>query len=667
MRKLSLFAIVCFALLCTQQLFAQTQLKKWYLNQFAVDFSNGAPQVNAVPVAHPISIGSATSARFPANSHGFYDDAGNIIFYTAAKNNGSYLEYEVIDAQGNMIGKLANMPENSAEMSAIPFGCHAPNKYLLVYASYSSGARADCYSRLVYTVIDVDARTVSPSYEVDGLTKYCPDKAHAIGKPKSDGTRWLYVNDKESIVKCKIDFTQTYSNLISYVKEVYRAKNVIKPVEVELSPNQRLLTWTDHNNFNPGNFTVITLDASGNNDGQPARVITIPSEYDNAQATGIEFDKLGLDIYVGFHTYGQDINREGIYRFSHFGSNLSLLPNTRGLQKSHIELASNGRYYAAKADALVDIHSLASVSIPTAQYFPYTHDANFTNYSDINNGGIYRLPDQVDGEVISTNYSLPDLGHLTGAVCKSDAILQFPASITNYTISVEKAFQEPCVYQGTARTLDLTTICGIQCGDACNNSIRITITAELCNGESLSVQSDVFHILCGPAAPKVNVGNTVLCPGQTTWGSVATVYPAGTTIEWLQGGVVTHTGANATGLSGSFTVRVTDANGCSNETSVLLAITNCDLTPLEKKTTSSEDELSLYPNPAKDQVEVKLAIEDDIQTVVVKDKLGAKVKQATYSKGKNQKVDINGLREGVYVLELVTKKGKRYTKKLIVK
>jgi hypothetical protein len=522
----------------------------------------------------------------------------------------------------------------------------------------------------MYAVVDLDARTVSPSYQVAGTNKNCYEKAHAIGLPKSDGTRWLYANDAERIVKCKIDFTQPYNSLIGYAQEVYRATQPIKPIELELSPNQNLLAWTDQNPESLGDFTVAILDANGDfsaNPLQPVRNITIPSDAEGARATGIEFAETGLDIYVGFNTYGDDVARDGIYRFSHFGNTLSLLPNTSGLQKSHIERASNGRYYAAKADALVDINSLASVVIPTNKYFPYDHDAILSTYNNIADKGIYRLPDQVDGEVINNDYSLPNLSHLNGAVCKSDAILQFPASITNYTISVEKAFQEPCVYEGTASTLDLTTICGIQCGDACSSSIRITITAKLCNGQQATVQSGVFHILCGPAAPKVNVGNTVLCPGQTTWGSVATTYPAGTTIEWLQGGVVTHTGTNATGLSGSFTVRVTDANGCSNETAVSLAITNCDLISIGKTTQNPENDLSLYPNPAKDQVELKLATDDDISMVIVKDKLGAKVKQASYGKGKTQKLAINGLREGVYVLELVTKKGKRYTKKLIVK
>lgn len=668
MKRLSIFAIVWCTLLCTSQLFAQnTQLKKWYLNQFAVDFTGATPQVSTLPTTYPVIMGGTSSAQFPENSQGFYDNAGNILFYTAAKNQTSYLDYKVINAQGNIIGSLSNMPQNSPEMSVVPFGCQAPNKYLLIYASYTQGARAPCFSRLVYAVVDLGANTVSPSYQVPGLSSNCPGKAHAVGKPKSDGTRWLYVNDTRNIVKCNIDFTKPYNDLIVKKNNVFTESQVISPVELELSPNQRFLAWSDQEPLKPYHFAVINLDANGDYNGVTKKV-TIPTDIASANATGIEFDASGLYLYVGFHTYGQETAKEGIYQYSHLFNSLNLLPNTRGLQKSHIEQAGNGRYYAAKANALVDIRSLASVAVPASKYFPYKHQGTFANYNNINDQGIYRLPDQVDGEVINTNYSLPDISQWSGAICKNDAILNFSSNITNYTITVEKAFQAPCVYQGTARTLDLTTICDIQCGDECNNSIRVTISAELCNGQQLSVQSGVFHILCGPAAPKVKVGKNRLCPNETTWGAVTTNYPQGTTIEWIQGGVVTHTGTNVNGLSGSFTVRVTDANGCSAETSVLLALVNCDLTPFDKKERGVENALKIFPNPAKESVEVQLSSKEAIQKVIIKDKLGAKAKMAAFETNSNtQKLDIRGLKEGVYVLELVTKQGKIYTQKLLVK
>lgn len=667
MKRLSLLTMLCMALLCTSQLFAQMQQKKWYLNQFEADFSGATPQINTLPLTHPIIMGGTSSARFPENSQGFYDDAGNILFYTAAKNMTSYLEYQIVNGAGTVIGSLALPPENSAEMTMVPFGCHAPDKYLLIYASATSGLRAPCYSRLVYAVIDLDRRSVSPSYDVAGTSNNCGAKAHAVGLKKSDGTRWLYANDNKEISKCLIDVTKPESDIISKVGTVYTQTYQINPVELELSHNQRFLAWTDRNSSSAHDLVVINLTTNGDYNGLTKKV-TIPSSDPNTSyATGLEFHKGGYFLYVGFHTYGTDPSKDGIYQYSHLFNSLTLMPNTAGLQKSHIELAGDGNYYVAKANALVNINTQANYGISSGQYFPYDHTSNFTTYGDANDHGIYRLPDQIDGEVLSSNYSLPDLTGLVGAVCKNDAIIQFSPNITNYTVTVEKAFQAPCVYQGSAQNLDLTTICDIQCGDACSSSIRITITAELCDGSTLSSQSGVFHILCGPTTPKISVGASRLCPGQTTWASVNTTYPAGTTIEWFIGGNLVHTGPNYNGITGSFTVKVTDANGCFTEQSIGVGLMNCD--PIgEIDKVLEKEAMKIFPNPASSEVEVQLLNKEEIAQIIVKDKVGQKVKSAAYkTAAKSQKLQVNDLKEGVYVIELFTKTGKRYMSKLVVR
>ena len=127
------------------------------------------------------------------------------------------------------------------------------------------------------------------------------------------------------------------------------------------------------------------------------------------------------------------------------------------------------------------------------------------------------------------------------------------------------------------------------------------------------------------------------------------------------------TGPSASGLSGGFTVRVTDANGCTNESDFSLAISNCNFFPFEKGA-SENNVLKLYPNPASESVEVQLMNQEVIQQVVIKDKLGESIKNLSFKAATHQqKLDIKGLNEGIYVLELVTKQGKRYTQKLLVK
>lgn len=72
MKRSFIFAIAWCALWCAPQLFAQnTQLKKWYLNQFAVDFTGTIPQVNTLPTTYPVMMGGTNSARFPENRNNF--------------------------------------------------------------------------------------------------------------------------------------------------------------------------------------------------------------------------------------------------------------------------------------------------------------------------------------------------------------------------------------------------------------------------------------------------------------------------------------------------------------------------------------------------------------------------------------------------------------------
>ncbi|WP_338812644.1 T9SS type A sorting domain-containing protein [Bernardetia sp. Wsw4-3y2] len=688
MKTTSYFFSLLIAFFCISQLQAQSpQLKKWYLNQFEVDFSTTLPQVNSLPQTYPIVFGGTSSNGFARNSHGHYDDNGNILFYTAAQSNGSFLEYRVINGQGAIIGTLTETPDNSAEMSMIPFGCNAPNKYLLIYSApytvqklgKTEKVMAPCWSRLVYTVIDLGTNTVSPSYQVPNLDRDCPSKAQAVGKPRPDGTRWLYTNAERDIVKCKIDFTQSYSNIISVSNVIHAENHIMNIVELELSPNQNFLAWTDRANDVNYDFAVMALDSNG--DRNMNGVFTkqdIPTSSFNPnipKASGIEFVGEGVGnffLFVGFNTFGTDTAKDGIYNFNFINYSLTQLANTSGFVKSHIERAGNGRCYAVNANSLLDISALSITTLPNStDYFPYDKTgATVIDYQNINDYGVYILPDQVDGEVISSNYTLPDVSHLTGNVCKSDAILSFPTSISNYTITVEKPFQTPCVYQGTARTLDLTTICDIQCGgNACDNRYRIKIEATLCNGQQLVSQSGVFNILCAPAKPVVQIGHRFLCPEQTTWGKVTNSYPQGTTIEWFQGGNLFATGASITGISGSFTVRITDASGCSVEENVLIGLKECNkevLFKTENNSINSIDDSVIYPNPAKNQATIKLFENEVIEYITIKDARGMLVKSYKNVSEVTKTIDISKLSVGFYIVEVISQNKKQYISKLIV-
>lgn len=690
----SYFFFLVIAFFCISQTQAQSpQLKKWYLNQFEIDFSTTLPQINSLPQTYPISFGGGSSNGFARNSHGFYNDDGNILFYTAAESNGNFLEYRIIDGQGNIMGTLTETPDNSGEMSMVPFGCNDPNKYLLIYfAAYTSNPNrtekvmVPCYSRLVYAVIDLGTNTVHPSYQVpmSSLDIYCPYKAQAVSKPNADGTRWLYTHEQVSstptanIVKCKIDFTQSYTNIITVSNIIHTENSSLEIVELELSPDQKFLAWTDRANDKNYDFAVMELDANGDRNMSGIFIKKdIPSSAINPnipKPSGIEFvgEELGnLSLFVGFNTFGMDTAKDGIYNFDIMNGTLTQLPGTSEFIKSHIEKANNGRYYAASANALLDINALSTTPLPNStDYFPYMRSSMLADYQNINHWGVYVLPDQVDGEIIISDYSLPDISsNLTGSVCRNDAILNFPTSTTSYTITVERPFQTPCVYQGTASRVDLTTICGIQCGgDACDNRYRIKIEATFCNGQKLTSQSDIFNILCGPAKPIVQIGRRFLCPNQTTWGTVTNSYPQGTTIEWFQGSTLFATGTSVTGLSGSFRVRVTDANGCFVEESVLLGV-SFDCKPvlkLENNAINPTENSTLYPNPANNQITIALLENEIIESITIKDAKGMVIDSYKNILTENKTLDVSKLSTGFYIVEIISQNKKQYISKLII-
>jgi len=84
--------------------------------------------------------------------------------------------------------------------------------------------------------------------------------------------------------------------------------------------------------------------------------------------------------------------------------------------------------------------------------------------------------------------------------------------------------------------------------------------------------------------------------------------------------------------------------------------------------TLSTDEFStssftLYPNPAKDVINIKSNAQDEVSTVQVFNLLGKEVIQ---SEIKNNSLDVSSLSNGIYMLKINSVKGNSITKKIII-
>jgi hypothetical protein len=121
--------------------------------------------------------------------------------------------------------------------------------------------------------------------------------------------------------------------------------------------------------------------------------------------------------------------------------------------------------------------------------------------------------------------------------------------------------------------------------------------------------------------------------------SVSVTGGAGYTISWSTGG----TDSTVTGLAnGTYTVTVTDAKGCTKvrsiTTNAVLGISNV---------TASLPQMQIFPNPATDQLTIKTT--DFIpQHISVYNVNGQLVTETGYT----QKLNINNLASGVYLLEV---------------
>ncbi|MCX6209884.1 MAG: T9SS type A sorting domain-containing protein [Bacteroidetes bacterium] len=116
----------------------------------------------------------------------------------------------------------------------------------------------------------------------------------------------------------------------------------------------------------------------------------------------------------------------------------------------------------------------------------------------------------------------------------------------------------------------------------------------------------------------------------------------------------------------NITYRYTLINGCSNSRVINATIVNC---PLFKGIKASDamgntPHYVIYPNPARNIVNIKIDYLDGSGNIVITDILGKPVKQQTLSLGTNS-IDVSGLSKGVYLASIITEQGKQ-TEKLII-
>ena len=83
---------------------------------------------------------------------------------------------------------------------------------------------------------------------------------------------------------------------------------------------------------------------------------------------------------------------------------------------------------------------------------------------------------------------------------------------------------------------------------------------------------------------------------------------------------------------------------------------------IKEEMKTSENRLSLYPNPSKNEINISELDAESCSEVMIFDMTGRMMKHFT----NNVKLDVTDLPNGIYMMRVITKDGDRYTEKFMI-
>ncbi|MCX6209132.1 MAG: T9SS type A sorting domain-containing protein [Bacteroidetes bacterium] len=189
----------------------------------------------------------------------------------------------------------------------------------------------------------------------------------------------------------------------------------------------------------------------------------------------------------------------------------------------------------------------------------------------------------------------------------------------------------------------------------CSNAVSYNLT--------VNALPAIPSIAYAPGTTNVQ-GSGGLCKNRTF-----TVVGSPTGGVWSKTGVITisNLGVISTGnTTGAMTVSytITNANGCTNARTIGMNVVNCSSKGINQTVSTSNENLLLYPNPAKGVVNFNVNKLVGEGKVIITDLLGKQVVTKTISLGNNS-VDISKLNKGCYIVTIATTEGNK-TNKLFV-
>jgi hypothetical protein len=393
--------LIAVALLCTRSLFAQqvhwvSPPNVWYLASTTLSYGT-------MPwsTTNPFVVSNSAS-----------DQSGNILFYI---HNNEVLK----GSDGSSIGQLKpfyingiretnndfgavdgnNFEEIGPEIALVP----VPGACKQYYIIYSMGNGISPSNFLLYMKLDMAPATPVLSSPNAGFYPYGSGSVYrqisnintdalsgvgvAISKKLSNGDRYLFSGGRSSIYRHTITSTGIASvQLISNATDEPTLFNSLRNDcnELELSPDQQWLGW--------GNTATSKLNAIKLNTSY-TKISGASKSYALAGIKGLEFNTGSTRIYVSEPVLG--------IRYADLsGTTLTSFASATTMNNTYLERAKNGRIYGVNNSGQLQAINESTSVLYAAQTSPliYSNGTNNAIYGQI----VYHLPDQVDGEDISS-------------------------------------------------------------------------------------------------------------------------------------------------------------------------------------------------------------------------------------------------------------------------
>jgi hypothetical protein len=574
--------------------------------------------------ATPTLIGSAIASNHSDNSSTISDASGNLLFYT----NGYTVWNKNNVVMPNGSGLIGDYTAGQCAL-IVPMPCN-PNKYVIFQTTMFSNP-----GYLNYSVVDMTLNSglgdVVPGQKNISLGNGWTEKICAYYS-SSAKCFWVLTHkwNSNQFVAFKVDATSiATTSVVSSIGSVHSCGSVggahDAMGQLTISPDGskvvNALTCQDKFEFFDFNLSTGVLSNS----------ISIAGNGGNAWGTAFSPDskKVYVNSIFGSSIFQYDIS---VFTSTAIAASLTNIYNTftGGYNFGYMELGPDGKVYIPRPNT----YFISAVNSPNLAGSACNYSFNaIPTGSTQSLWGTSRIAYNIPATFTSSPFTLTTITSSVSCNGMSNGSASItPSSPGNYSYSWSPGTNTTSFnYSLTAGNYTVTANSG------CSTATTLINIAE---PPVLTVAVDPLQICSGGQGPL----NATASGGTPVY-----------TYSWS-------TGATGPGIivappvTTTYTVYVTDANGCTGNSAITVTVSNCAGVN-EKQLISG---ISIYPNPFISSLNINSKVRYD--EIIITNLLGKTVKRFTTEMNS---IDLSDLQDGIYVIAIYDNRKTILTKKIV--